>query len=133
MTRPSRFLVSALAIVALLFLSGRFVPIASAADKAIDVQVEVQGHVEGLEAHHVEEICKSIFRDAHKTVTEEDGPDVLVVHLVIAADDDGGGYTIHVAAGAFAHDVDFDSVDTIEESLHEVVEEVDESGEDDDE
>ena len=126
---PSRMLVTGLAFGALILLPARFVPSVSAADKAIDVQVEVQGHIEGLEAHHVEEIAESLFADAHKTVTEEDGPDVLVVHLLIAADDDGSGYSIHVVAGAYTEDVDFESVETIESSLHEIVADVDENDE----
>jgi hypothetical protein len=129
-----RIFTTALALGALLFLvTGRMAPTAAAAGKAIDVQVEVQGHIEGLEAHHVEEIAESLFKSAGETVTEEDGPDVLVVHLLIAADDDGNGYTIHVVAGAYTQDVDFDSVDTIEASLHEVVEDVDENDDDGDE
>ena len=126
---PARIIITGLAIGALALLPARFLPTASAAGKAIDVQVEIQGHIEGLEAHHVEEIAEKLFEAAHEAVTEEDGPDVLVVHLLIAADDDGTGYTIHVAAGAFKEDVDFDSVDTIETSLHEVVDDVDEADE----
>ena len=127
--RMARCISTAIAIGALAFFPLRFAPAAAAQDKAIDVQVEVQGHIEGLEAHHIEELCEQLFEDAHQTVTDEDGPDVLVVHLLIAADDDGSGYTIHVAAGAYKQDVDFESVSTSETALHEVVEDVDDNDE----
>jgi hypothetical protein len=121
-----RTFVTALALGALFLFPARFVPTAAAQDKAIDVQVEIQGHIEGLEAHHVEEIAEHLFQEAHRHVVDEDGPDVMVVHLLIVADDDGHGYTIHVAAGAYKEDVDFESVSTIETSLHQVVDDVDE-------
>ncbi len=119
----SRTLIAVLALGALCVFSARLAPVAEAADKAVNVEVEVH-NVPGITEADVEDLAEKLFASAGQAVTEEDGPDVLVVHLIIEGDDDGSGFTIHVAAGAFKGDVDFDSADDLDDALHNVVEDV---------
>lgn len=100
----------------------------------VDVTVSVSGNIEGISAEDVEDLAEHLLEQASIAVTDEDGPDTIVLHLEIVVDDDGEGYEIHFAAAGWSDSVDIDSFDELDEILtteiHEFVEVVeDEEGE----
>ena len=115
------------AVLASLFvLLGGVATPARAADKQVDVSVTVTGNIEGVTDKDVEDLCEHLLEAAHVAVTDGDGPDVIELHLAIHIDDDGEGFSIAFAAGAWSDTAEVESADQLDEVLtteiHEFVE-----------
>jgi hypothetical protein len=113
-------------LAAALFLLGNTAAPARAADKQVDVSVTVTGNIEGISDQEVEDLCEHLLEAAHVAVTDGDGPDVIELHLAIHIDEDGEGFSIAFAAGAWSDTAEVESADDLDEVLtteiHEFVE-----------
>ena len=113
------------ALAAFVLIGGLASP-ARAADKQVDVSVTITGNIEGITEQHVEELTEHLLEAAHVAVTDSDGPDVIELHLTIHIDEDGQGFQIAFAAGAWSDTAECDGPDDLDEVLttevHEFVE-----------
>ena len=120
-------LAAAVFVVAALFSSASAAPAPAQHHKSVDVSVSVVGNLEGVDQKDVEDLVEHLLEQGHVAVTDEDGPDVIELHIVIALDDDGQGFAIHLEAGAWKDGGDIDSIDQLDEFLQTEVTEFEET------
>ena len=120
-------LAAAAFVVVGLFLPASAAPAPVQHQKSVDVSVSVVGNIEDVDQDEIEKLVEGMLEAGHIAVTDEDGPDVIEMHIAIALDDDGHGYAIHIEAGAWKGGGDIDDIDQIDEFLHTEVTEFEET------
>jgi hypothetical protein len=120
---------------AVLVAVGVFTPASAApapADhKSVDVSVTVVGDIDDVDEGEVEALAEHLLEAGHIAVTDDDGPDVIELHITIALDDDGHGFAIHFEAGAWKQDADINEISELEHVVQVEVTEFEETIDDD--
>lgn len=111
------------------------------AEKRVDITVEMHGKIDGYTVQSVEAIVKPWLEAAQVAVVNADGVDILELHIRIDQDDDdddddgikdaedddddgngdGKGWHIVTECGEWDEDHDADSLEAINEILHEMI------------
>jgi hypothetical protein len=90
-------------------------------DKKVDITVELHGKIDGYTVASVEALLEPWLEAAHFAVVNADGVNILELHITINVDDDGKGWHISSGCGQWEEDRDAHTLDTIDDILHEII------------
>lgn len=110
-------------------------------EKRVDITVEIHGKIDGHSVQSLEAIVEEWLEAAHVAVVNADGVDILELHIRVDVDDDdddddgvkdatdsdddgngdGKGWHISSDCGEWDEDRDADTLDAINDILHEMV------------
>ncbi len=111
-------------------------------NKKVDITVEVHGKIDGYSISSIEKLVSEWLEVAHLAVVNADGVDVLELKITVSVDDDdddndgvldskdedddgdgdGKGWHVHSECEDWDEDNDADTIDAIDDLLHEMIE-----------
>ncbi len=90
-------------------------------EKRVDITVEIHGEIDEYTTESIEEIIEGWLEAAHFAVVNADGVDILELHIKIDVDDDDEGWHISTGCGDWDEDRDVDTLDALNNILHEMI------------